>query len=129
MEEEYDYKEETKKWLKSRNSTGIRVGAEYQAVIPEFAPVPRPTASIPASASTAVPPPMASKEEAKQTVPEKSLPATAAAGNKMVQKSIRREDITIGTEAEPACGRETKSDDVDKDKKKPKLEEEKKGST
>ena len=38
MEENYDYKEETKKWLKSRPTAGIRVGKEYQAVIPAYVP-------------------------------------------------------------------------------------------
>jgi hypothetical protein len=43
--EQYDYKEEVKKWLKIRPDAQIRVGDLYQATIPEFQPLTKKTKS------------------------------------------------------------------------------------
>lgn len=110
MEPIYDYKEETKKWLKSKPTPQIRVGDQYQASIPVFCPKPRP------------------QKPATQNIPEEAkLPVTKPDSHIMPVKSISQEIdknakksehlVHKRAEAEPMISRELKEDRNKKDKK------------
>ena len=99
LEENYDYKEETKKWLRPKQHAEIRIGEKFQAVIPEF------SAGGP------------KKEDKTKEIKEEEKAETKT----MTQKSMNCAGIWLGTEAETPISKAEKEEKVDM--KKPKVDE------
>ena len=117
-EEEYVYEVEVKKWLKPKPKPAIRVGAEFQAVIPPFCPSAtqqKPSENPARDQRLAQPAPFEDTKASKES--KKSQETDISVSIKRIHNYVT---ANIGTTAEPST---TPCKSVDMtEQKKPKVE-------